>query len=286
MELSETQCSPLSLFVCGSCCSTSLRFGPKRFPRADKLVTTPVNETSWVTLAGNTRPEANSKNDRGAVSDSLQLQHMLLQLKRPADREAALTARIEAIISWNPLFHQWLTAEQIGTDYGLNPSDLAAITSWLQSHGFQINSVAPSGTVIDFSGTAAQVKSAFKTELHTLSVNGVTHVANMQDPQIPAALANAVVGVASPNDFRPKPANRGISAARIDGATKAVHQTAKKRSQQPTPSDTVSTTTQLVVPDDLHTIYNFEPVYRGPHRQRSRPSWPSRTPTSTHRRLE
>jgi subtilase family serine protease len=231
-----------------------------------QLVTTPVNETSWVTLAGNTRPEANTKNDRGAVSDSLQLQHMLLQLKRPVDREAALTARIEAMSQpGNPLFHQWLTAEQIGTDYGLNPSDLTAITTWMQSHGFQINSVAPSGLVIDFSGTAAQVKSAFKTELHTLSVNGATHIANMQDPQIPAALANTVAGVASLNDFRPKPANRGISTARIDGATKAVvPQTAVQTAaaNTTTPADTVSSTTQLVVPDDLHTIYNFEPVYR------------------------
>jgi subtilase family serine protease len=233
---------------------------------AQQLVTTPVNETSWVTLAGNTRPEANAKNDRGAVSDSLPLQHMLLQLKRPADREAALTARIEAMHQpGDPLFHQWLTAEQIGSDYGLNPSDLSAITTWLQSHGFQINSVAPSGMVIDFSGTAAQVKSAFKTELHSLSVNGVNHVANMVDPQIPAALANAVAGVASLNDFRPKPANRGISAARIDGTTKAVvpqtpPQTAAANGA--TPADTVSATTQLVVPDDLHTIYNFEPVYR------------------------
>jgi subtilase family serine protease len=229
---------------------------------AQQLVTSPVDQSNRVTLAGNIRPEANAQNDRGAVSESLALGHMLLQLKRPADREAALQARIEAMHEpGNPVFHQWLTAQQLGTDYGPNPADLAAVTSWLKAQGFQVNSQAPSGMVIDFSGTAAQVKAAFQTELHTLSVNGAAHVANMQDPQVPAALANVVAGVSSLNDFRPKPANRGISAARIDGASKAVvTQTAAQKDA--TPADTVNSATQLVVPDDLHTIYNFEPVYR------------------------
>ena len=43
-------------------------------------------------LVGNVRPEANSQNDRGAVGDSMQLQHLQLLLQRPADSEAALDA--------------------------------------------------------------------------------------------------------------------------------------------------------------------------------------------------
>jgi hypothetical protein len=35
------------------------------------LITSAINETSRVTLTGNTRPEANAKNDRGRVSDDI-----------------------------------------------------------------------------------------------------------------------------------------------------------------------------------------------------------------------
>ena len=235
---------------------------------AQMLVTSPVVTTNLVTLAGNVRPEAKAQNDRGAVNGGLTLDHMLLQMKRPADREAALNGRIEAMHEpGNPAFHQWLTAEQVGQQYGPNPADIAAVKGWLEKQGFAVNGVSTSGMVIDFSGSAGQVKTAFKTELHTLSVRGETHIANMQDPQIPAALANAVVGVASLNDFRPKPAHIPVSRARIDGASKAVVPRAPQaaaataQAQGANPDFTVDANYQLVVPDDLHTIYNFEPVY-------------------------
>jgi subtilase family serine protease len=228
---------------------------------AQLLVTGPVVETQMVTLAGNLRHEANAANDRGAVSDGMKLDHILLQLNRPADREEALTLTIDALYQpGNPLFHRWLTAEQFGELFGPNQRDIAAVTTWLTGQGFQINSVAQSGMVIDFSGTAAQVKAAFRTEIHTLNVKGETHIANMQNPQIPAALAGVVQGVTSLNDFRPKPANKGISAAHIDAVSKAVVPQVVKGAAA-NPALTVASTTQLVVPDDLHTIYNFNPVY-------------------------
>ena len=47
------------------------------------------------------------------------------------------------------------------------------------------------------------------SDTHGLTeVNGVKHIANMNDPQIPAALAPAILGVVSLNDFMPHPANR------------------------------------------------------------------------------
>ena len=58
------------------------------------LITSAINESSVVTLSGNTHPEANAKNDRGRVSDSLSLEHMQLQLRRPAEQEAALEGYI------------------------------------------------------------------------------------------------------------------------------------------------------------------------------------------------
>jgi subtilase family serine protease len=224
---------------------------------APLTVTAPVDETKMVPLLGNVRAQAKAANDRGAVKGDLKLEHILLQLKRPALREAALTELIEQQYQpGSPLFHHWLTAEELGDKYGPNPRDIAAVTAWLEKNGFEVNSVSKSGLVVDFSGTASQVKSAFRAEIHNLNVRGENHVANMANPQIPAALAGAVVGIASLSDFRPKPANKGISSARIDSASKAVVVAKAK------PEFTVSADTQLVVPDDLHTIYNFDPVYK------------------------
>lgn len=223
---------------------------------APLTVTTPIDETKMVPLMGNVRPEARAANDRGAVSGDLKLEHILLELKRPAAREAALTELIEQQYQpGSPLFHHWLTAEQLGDSYGPNPKDIAAVTGWLEKNGFQVNSVSKSGVVIDFSGTADQVNSAFRADMHNLSVKGKAHIANMQNPQVPAAFADAIVGLVSLNDFRPKPANKGISSARIDGASKAVVTHAK-------PDFTTSTGFLAVVPDDLHTIYDFDPVYK------------------------
>ena len=79
-----------------------------------------VNEARLIALEGNTRPEANAQNDRGIVDDSFQLDHMLLQLKRSPEREAALKQYIDELHDANsPNFHQWLTAAQFAEYYGV-----------------------------------------------------------------------------------------------------------------------------------------------------------------------
>ena len=62
----------------------------------------------------------------------------------------------------SPSFHHWLTAAEFGRTYGAAPEDLAAVTGWLTSQGFKVNVVYPSGLMIDFSGTAGQVRQLLK----------------------------------------------------------------------------------------------------------------------------
>ena len=205
-------------------------------PRA--LITETISETELVTLAGNTRPEATAANDRGPVADSFPMEHLWLQLRRSPEREQALERYIDQLSDrQSPNFHRWLTAKQFGERYGLAQEDLAAITGWLGSHGFTVNLVYPSRVLIDFSGTAGQVREAFHTEIHNLEVNGEQHIANMSDPRIPAALAPAVVGVVSLNNFMPRPLNK------------------------PRGNYTAGDGYYLVVPADLATIYNLNPLF-------------------------
>lgn len=229
------------------------------------LITARIDETKLVNLPGNTRASARDpQNDRGVVDDSLQLDHMLLLLDRPAQSQAELTTLIDAMHTpGSPQFHQWLTPEEIGSRFGLAQSDLDTVTSWLESHGLTVNRVYPTGTLIDFSGNAAQVREAFHTELHNLEVNGEKHIANTTDPEVPAALASAIHGIVSLNDFRPHAMHKAVTQTHIDPKTgllilAATQVTDAKADYTFTAG---SDTYQAIVPGDLATIYNMNPVF-------------------------
>ncbi len=207
--------------------------------RTQALIHEKVDENKLVTLVGNTRPEATAENDLGAVSDSFSLDHMTLQLKRSQQQEQALVRFIAELHNpQSPNFHKWLTAAEFGRNYGLAESDVQTITGWLESHGLTVNSVYPNGTVIDFSGNAGQVRRAFHTSIHYLVVAGVRHFANVSDPRIPEALAQAVAGIVALHDFRPHKMSRPKYTVTSFGQTQ-----------------------QLVVPADLATIYDFNPLF-------------------------
>jgi subtilase family serine protease len=215
---------------------------------ARPMITQQVVEANAVRLVGNTRPEANATNDRGRVPDTLSMEHLLLQLRRPPAQEQALTQLIDQL--HNPAsgkFHQWLTPSEFGAQFGPAASDIAQITGWLQRHGFRVNTIYPSGMTIDFSGTAGQVRTAFHTEIHHLQVNGVGHIANMSDPQIPAAFAPAVVGIVSLHDFMPRPTLVRKLTTEYTIANC---------------STSAPTTCYAVTPPDLATIYNFNPLFQ------------------------
>ena len=200
-----------------------------------------IDESQTITLAGNTRPEASAANDRGLVEDAFPLPHIQLLLKRPAKTEAALNRFIDQLQDrTSPNFHRWLTAAQFGAAFGPDPTRVDAVVAWLGQHGFSVNAVSPGRTFIDFSGNAGQVRAAFHTEIHHLSVNGAVHTANMSDPRVPVALQDVVAGIVSLHDFRP-------------------HTNFKAR-----PAYTFSNgsgTYEAVTPADLATIYNFNPLF-------------------------
>ena len=205
------------------------------------LITERVDEAKLVSLRGNTRSSANAANDRGRVVDNLPIEHVLLQLQRSPEQGQALEALIAELHDpKSAKYHKWLTAEQFGQQFGLAEEDIDSVTAWLQSHGLTVNVVYPNRTVIDFSGTAGQIREAFRTEIHHLEVNGEPHIGNMSDPQIPIALEPAIAGIVSLSDFMPRPMN-------------------KPRTEYTFTSG--GNTYQAVVPADLATIYTLNPLF-------------------------
>ena len=162
--------------------------------QSSRAAATDAQAGGLVTLRGNTRPEATALNDRGRVSDDMTLNHMMLLLQRTPEQEQALQQFIKDIHDpASPLFHHWITAAEFGERYGVCVGRYRQVTDWLESQGFKVNLVYPNQMVIDFTGSAGQVRQAFHTEIHHLLVKGQAHIANMSDPQIPAELAATVV---------------------------------------------------------------------------------------------
>ena len=207
--------------------------------RAQRQVVSAVDETRLVTLAGNTHPGANAENDLGPVDDSFSLDHMQLLLRRPAQLQQQLDAYTESLTDKSsPSYHRWLTAEEFGQRFGLAQQDIDAVTAWLTLHGIQVNTVYPNRLTIDFTGSAAQVREAFHTEIHAYDVKGARHIANDRDPQVPAALAPAVAGIVSLNDFRPHSMHKPRAQYTFDGGSHAV------------------------TPADLATIYDLNRLFK------------------------
>jgi len=171
------------------------------------LITQAVDESRLTTLKGNTHPLARPEFDLGTAPASLPMQRILLVLKRAPEQETALRTLLDdQQDKSSPSYHQWLTPEQYGQQFGPTDTDLQTITTWLQSHGFQVGSTK-GRTVLEFSGTAGQVQEAFHTTMHKYVVKGEQHWANASDPTIPTALTGAVAGIDSLHNFQKKAMN-------------------------------------------------------------------------------
>jgi len=213
------------------------------------LITQPVDESQLTVLRGNTYPLARPQFDLGTAPATLPMQRMLLVLKRSPQQEHALRTLLDNQQDKNSAnYHQWLTPEQYGTQFGPTDADMQVITGWLQSHGFQLGTPSKGRTLIEFSGSASQVQEAFHTTIHKYLVNGEQHWANSSDPSIPTALTPAVAGVFTLHDFLRKPHYR---LSKDKGTF-----TPGRR-----PQITFTDGSHGLAPGDYAVIYNINPVY-------------------------
>jgi hypothetical protein len=201
------------------------------------------------------------------------MDRMLLVLKRSPEQETALQALLDQQhdkSSGN--YHRWLTPDEFGQQFGPADQDIQAITSWLQSHGFQVARVGRGRTAIEFSGTAAQVREAFHTQIRGYLASGEQHWANATDPQIPAALASGVVGVVSLHNFSSTPMHHVAGLFSKEQATGRVTplfsgvNSSPANSSQARPQFTFTDSQcqpacYAVAPGDFATIYNVLPLW-------------------------
>ena len=214
-----------------------------------------VRSDQMQVLRGTVHPMVAVAQDQGELSGSTVLHNMSLVFRRSMAQEADLKNLLQQQqTSGSPLYHQWLKPGQFAARYGVSRQDLAKATAWLQSNGFTINGVSPDGDRIEFSGTAAQVNSAFQTRMHRYAIHGQTRWANATEISVPQAIAGMTLDIRHLNSFRPHPhfGQKRVNAIRPPGTgTSSPHYTLHDQNGE----------VNLLAPSDVQTIYDVQGLY-------------------------
>ena len=179
---------------------------------------------------------------------------MLVMLQRRVEREAALQKFLrDAHTPGSSSYHHWVTPEEFGARFGAADEDVAAVSGWLQSHGFLVPRVAKNRNFIEFSGTAAQVREALQTEIHQYEMNGEMHYSIASEASIPEVLAPLIRGFAPLNNFELTSYVHTVGSATYSPSTKRT-----------TPLFTTTLGNQAfyaLAPEDFAMQYDLPPVY-------------------------
>jgi hypothetical protein len=218
------------------------------FAQQDRIAG-PIDSSQMVTLPGHVNRNAKPLYDQGPVKASFQLNHVTLLTLPTAGQQEALRALVaEQQDPKSPNYRKWLTPAQYAERFGLSQNDIAKISGWLKSQGLTVVSVANARNWIVFTGTTAQIESAFHTEIHRYNVNGEMHFGPATMPSIPAALSGIATGIRGADDFLPKPMYVKKSALHAQGA-------------RPNYYDSTYPTPDFLSPGDIATIYDLNALY-------------------------
>jgi uncharacterized protein (TIGR03437 family) len=207
-----------------------------------RRITRPIDNAQRASFTGQISPRATAENDRGRVARSLKLDYVTLSLAQSASQQADLDQLlIDQQTPGSPNYHRWLTPEEYADRFGVSEDDLKQIVGWLEGQGLTIRGTAKGRNWIAVSGTAAQMESAFRTELRNYLVDNDVHFANATEPSVPAAIKPLVRGIHGLHDFRMKPSTR-LGAGVV-------------------PNYTSGLGNHYLAPNDIATIYDLNPLY-------------------------
>ena len=214
----------------------------------------PLDESPLAAMRGSVHPLARAEFDQGAVPDDFPVRRMLVMLQRPPEREAPRQRFLREVHTpGSPMFHQWVTPEEYGRQFGARDEDIHTVTAWLQAHGFSVARVTRSKAMIEFSGTAGQVREALHTEIHQYSARGRSFYANDREISVPASIFSLIRNFTPLNTF---PLTSYVAQA---GKAKF-----SRGARGGTPAFTLTANNApfyALAPEDFATQYDLSPVY-------------------------
>jgi len=227
-----------------------------------RRVTHPIDENQLTTLAGHVHPAASEANDRGSVDDNVQVGQIMLLLSRTPEQQHQLDSLVDELHNVrSKSYHRWLTPAEFGQRFSPANEDVAAVAEWLRSKGLTVVEIPPSRTHITFTGTVGQLRDAFHVQIHHLSVNGEAHMATMNEPQVPTALAPVIAGLHKLDDFAPKSLHTKAATFLRDPQTGNATRVESTETKKPAPDYyNAANSYYMVGPQDFYTIYNESPL--------------------------
>jgi Pro-kumamolisin, activation domain/Bacterial Ig-like domain (group 3) len=222
----------LSLLIATLLSGMSFAAVPDRIPET-------IDSNQKLALKGNIHGWAQARYDLGRADSSRMIRGLSLAFRPSAAQQKDLNNLLaQQQDRKSPNYHKWLTPAQYADRFGMSANDIKHVTTWLQSQGFAVTSVANGRNKIYFDGTVAQIEATFSTEMHNYQVNGERHLANATEPSLPLALVDAVIAIGHLNDFSPKP--RAKVRPNLTSYVSGNH---------------------FLSPGDFATIYDLQPLY-------------------------
>jgi hypothetical protein len=230
-----------------ACAGAAVLAGSTGVTNTAGAATAPAADSSGLArLPGHVNARARPQFDLGRAPDSLALHGLEVVFAMTASQQRAIEALIAAQQDpKSPQYHQFLTPAQYGARFGASEATVAAAGRWLAANGFTVAALPANRSGLHFSGTKAQVETAFHTEIHLFEVDGRRHYANVSNPEVPAGLAAAITTIHGLHDFYPR------------STVKARH-----LGTGPTPQITYDGgQINWVGPGDFAVMYNLTPLY-------------------------
>jgi subtilase family serine protease len=209
-----------------------------------------AESSSTVPLAKTVPGWAIPARDAGALPDNTPISVQVVVARAP-QVQTAFEQLLDAQQNPNsPRYHQWLTPERIGAEYGPTQHDLDALTGWLTAQGLTVTEVSPSRVLVRATASAGVVAKAFQTQFRQFTLNGKPQFSVTAEPSIPAALSPIVAAIAGLSQVELVPLShvQPIAAPIRGGAA---------------PEYTTGTNPPVyyVFPADFATIFDLNPLY-------------------------
>ena len=119
---------------------------------------------------------------------------------------SALEQRVQAVHDPSSAqYQQW--SSSVFAANAPSATEAQSVSDFLRSQGLKISGVGPNNLYVRASGSAAQVQSALKSELHDVQVGTRTFQANLAGPTLPGSVQALVSHVGGLDDLRPQPRN-------------------------------------------------------------------------------
>jgi len=226
---------------------------------APLIVSAKISTSPLTKLKGTVSLRVAKSADVGAMRTTDEIPSMTLMLKRSDATQKQFDAYLASLNNpASPNFHKWLTPAQVGQQFGPNDQDVAAVKNWLASQGLGVKLVSPTKTMIRFSGSVGAVQRAFHTQMHQYRAGSKLYFANATEQQLPSALTPVVSGVASLSNFFPEPLVKNVQPVKRN----AKGQWAKAGGVSSNFNFSFNGDVDYdVVPADLDTIYNVNPLW-------------------------